>query len=272
MELLASGFGFLEAPRADAEGGLYFSDSSAVYRLDRHGALETVLDRACGGIALHAEGGIVVSGDDLSHLRQEQLRVLFAPPGIRGFNDVFTDARGRVLCGSLRPGVSGRPDDFTPGELWRVEAIDRAIRLYGDVGFSNGVGLSPDGRTIYQCDSSRRCVLVHEVFEDGTAVARPPISTERAPGLPDGLAVDEQGCIWVAMWEGGSIARFRPDGALDDLIRLPAYRVTSLCFTGHDLQDIIITTCDNTDSPQLKGCIYRMRTRVAGLPAPLARI
>ena len=110
LETLAWGYGLVEGPRIDAENRLYFSDAKlgGVYRRDPDGRIETVIPkrRGVGGIALHADGGLVVSGRDVSHVRAGVTRSLFARDGIPGFNDLCCDGAGNLLTMS-------RWDDMT---------------------------------------------------------------------------------------------------------------------------------------------------------------
>lgn len=275
LETLAWGYGLIEGPRADAEGGLYFSDvpNGGVYRRAADGSIETVVPkrRGVGGIALHADGGVVVSGRSICHVRDGVTRVLFERDDIPGFNDIFTDSRGRVYAGSLRASAFTEAEDRTPGELWRIDAPGRAVELYGDVSLSNGIGLSPDERLLYHSDSVPRRVWVSDLTPEGDAENRREFAA-LAGGVPDGLAVDAEGAVWVAVYGGGRVARFLADGALDRELPIPARSVTSLCFGGADLRDLYVVTADNTEDPDRAGTIFRTRAEVAGLPAPPARI
>ena len=201
MELLASGFGLLEAPRVDPEGGVYFSDvtGGGVHRLAPDGSRSTVVPkrRGVGGLVLHADGGVVVSGRDVVHVRDGVSRLLLAVDGVVGFNDLTTDAEGRVYVGSLRTSAF-ETGPRTPGELWRIDGAGRAAEVYGGIEFANGVGFSPDGRTIYHSSYSEGVVLAHDLGSDG--VARNRRIFARVPrGRPDGLAVD-------VGWPGHAIA------------------------------------------------------------------
>jgi gluconolactonase len=275
LEILASGYGLIEGPRADAEGSLYFSDVllGGVYRRTPEGEIETVVPkrRGVGGISLHAEGGLVISGRNVCHVRDGETRVLFERPDIAGFNDLFADGEGRVLAGSLRADAFGTSGERTPGELWRIDTDGRAAELYGDVSLSNGIGLSPDGRTLYHSDTARTHIIATRLSDRGDPESR-RVFAETEGGAPDGLAVDSEGRVWVALYGGGRVARFRPDGAPDGGIDVPARAVTSLCFGGDDLRDLYLTTADNADAPELRGCVFRTRVDTAGLPSPLARV
>lgn len=113
------------------------------------------------------------------------LRRLLAVDGVVAWTDCTVDPAGRVLVGALR---SGAPEVGlgVPGELWRI-AADGATPLYDGVEFANGVGLSPDGRTLYQADSSTRTILAHDLDDAGRATNRRTFA--RTPvGMPDGLA------------------------------------------------------------------------------------
>ncbi|MDP6607175.1 MAG: SMP-30/gluconolactonase/LRE family protein [Dehalococcoidia bacterium] len=275
IETLCYGFGLIEGPRVDADDNLYFSDvpNGGVYRRAPDGEIETVVPkrRGVGGIALHASGGIVVSGRNICHVKDGETRVLFDPDGIPGFNDIYTDAAGRVYAGSLRYVLDDPGSPPQPGELWRIDAEGEAVELYGGVRLSNGVGLSPDHRTIYHSDTTAGHVIAHDVTADG-AVSNRRVFAEIVAGRPDGLAVDERGGVWIAAIGDGSVSRYGLDGKLDRRIKVPAVSVTSLCFGGSDGRDMYIVTSDNTQDEDRGGTVFRTRVDVAGVPAPMATI
>jgi sugar lactone lactonase YvrE len=265
MQLLASGFGLLEAPRVDPAGHVYFSDvtGGGVHRLAPDGTRSTVVPkrRGVGGLVLHAEGGVVVSGRDVVHVRDGVSRVLLALEGVVGFNDLTTDAAGRVFVGSLRTGAF-ETGVRVPGELWRIDAAGRTVEIYRGIEFANGVGFSPDWGTLYQSNYSEGVVLAHDVGSDGAGRDRRVFA--RVPrGNPDGLAVDEAGGVWVALGSAPMIARFTSGGELDRVIDVPAEFVASLCFGGADRRDVYVAT---------SGALFRTRVDVPGLVAPLARV
>lgn len=281
VKALAWGYGLVEGPRPAPDGSLYFSDvrEGGVRRLTPGGAVELVVPkrRGVGGIALHADGGLVISGRNVCHVRDGQTRVVYERDDAGGFNDLFADAAGRVYVGSLRDDpfdVSG-PDRRT-GDLYRLSPGGGAVTLYTGVGLSNGIGFSPDGRWLYHADSAAGAVLVHELGPEGELLAGSRATFARVDeGVPDGLAVDAAGGVWVAVYGGGGVVRFTPGGTLDRRIDVPAVAVTSLCFAGPTLSELIVVTADNTDDPSRGGTIFRVAaTNVGevGLPAPLARV
>jgi len=275
LETLVYGYGLLEGPRVDANDNLYFSDvpNGGVYRRSPSGEVSTVIPRrrGVGGIALHADGGVVVSGKNICHVKDGQTRILFQRDDIPGFNDIFTDSAGRVYVGSLRsdPFKEGAR---TPGELWRVEGEGKATEMYGNVGLTNGIGFSLDGKMIYHADSAGPHLIVHDVAPNGTMTNRRAIAQMESGTIPDGLCVDEAGCIWVAVYGGRCVTHYTPDGKLDRKIEVPAKAVTSVCFGGKDRRDLYIVTADNTEVPNRKGTIFRTRVETPGVSVPLARV
>lgn len=275
LETLAWGYGLVEGPRVDNQGNLYFSDvhNGGVHRRGPDGTIETVVPkrRGVGGIALHADGGLVISGRNICHVLDGATRVVFAPDA-PGLNDLFVDARGRVICGTMRSDPFSTDGPRTAGECWRIDANGEATELYGDIALTNGIGFSPDGTVLYHSDTTRG-VWAHDYdCEDGSVSGRRLFVS--SDGLsPDGLAVDEAGTVWVADVSGSRTVRgFAPDGSEIDRIEVPARMVTSVCFGGSDRRDLYIVTGDNTDDPERRGTIYRTRADVPGCEVASARV
>jgi gluconolactonase len=274
VETLASGYGLVEGPTVDGDGNLYFSDvlGGGVYRRDPDGEITTVVPkrRGVGGITLHADGGIVVSGRDIVHVRDGENRTLFKDDGVPGWNDICADSVGRIYAGSIRFAVFDPDAQPVPGELWRIDLEGEATSLYDDVLHANGVAISPGGQTIYHSDTRRNVILVHTLADDGTAGDRRAFHFP--PGAPDGMALDAQGLLWVASARAGCVARLTPDGEIDRVLDIPAQAVTSLCFGGDEGRDLYVVTADNTEAPERGGTIFRIPVDVAGAPVHAARI
>ncbi len=272
-ETIASGHGLVEGPTIDGAGGVYFSDvlGGGVYHADADGNVDVVVPkrRGVGGLALHADGGVVCSGRDVVHVRDGVTRTLFSIEGLPGWNDLCTDARGRVYAGALRFAVLDRSAEPVPGEAWRIDRGGSATELYGGVVHANGIALAPDERAIYHSDTRAHRVLVHDLDGDGTVTGSRTIDTSEY-GDPDGLAVDDTGCVWVAILGGFGIGRFTPEGALDRRVEVPSSTTTSVCFG--DGGDLYVATADNTDAPALRGCLLRTSIGVDGAPVHPARI
>jgi sugar lactone lactonase YvrE len=273
LETLAWGYGLVEGPRVDDAHNLYYSDvhNGGVYRRTPDGTIDVAVPkrRGVGGIALHADGGIVVSGRNVCHVRDGESRIVFAPDA-PGLNDLFVDANGRIICGTMRSDPFDLDAPRVPGECYLVAGEDHAIELYGDVALTNGIGFSPDGSVLYHADSVRG-VWAHD-YDDGSVSGRRLLVTFDVV-TPDGLAVDESGTVWVADVGGSSAVRgFGPDGKERGRIPVPATMVTSVCFGGADRRDVYIVTADNTEDPAKGGTIFRTRADVPGVAVAKARV
>lgn len=279
FETLIQGYGLIEGPRVDSEDNLYFSDvtNGGVYRRSPAGEVSTIVPkrRGVGGIALHADGGIVISGRDICHCLDGETRILYRNPDILGYNDLCTDAAGRVYFGSLRSSPFTNDGPRIPGELYRLGLDGEVERLYGDIELTNGIGFSPTGHRLYHCDTAKGHIVCHEIV--GDHVGRRSVFATVTIGRPDGLAVDEEGGVWIASYSGGCVLRYHENGSLDAEIEVPARSVTSLCFGGRDRRDLYVVSADSvgTGSPEDGdggGAIFRARTEVAGLAVALARV
>jgi sugar lactone lactonase YvrE len=273
FETLASGYGLVEGPTWAPDGSLYWSDvlGGGVFRRDASGAVTTVVPkrRGVGGIALHADGGLVLGGRDLVHVQGGVSRTLLSIEGLPGWNDLCTDARGRVWAGSVRFRVFDPDATPVPGECWRLDAAGQATRMYDGVLHANGIALSPDERWIAHSDTRSQVLWAHALDADGNVSGRRSFPVD---GAPDGLAFDASGCVWVAIAGGGRVDRFTPAGRVDRSLEVPARVVTSVCFAGAELRELIVVTADHAREPALRGSVLRTRVDVAGAPLPLARI
>ncbi|HEX6117194.1 MAG TPA: SMP-30/gluconolactonase/LRE family protein [Solirubrobacterales bacterium] len=271
MERIASGYALAEAPLAAPDGGLWFSDALAggVYRWSPGaGEVETVIERrrGVGGMAAHSAGGLVVSGRDLSRVDGGRSEVLYEDGTAAGFNDLTVDPDGRLVAGVLR----FRPfagEELVPGEFVRVDGPAAAATIVPGVEWVNGCGFSPDGGAFYGCDYRRGVVLTAKRSDDGSYGAA-SVLLESPSGEADGLAVDENGGIWVALGGAGAVGRFRPDGRLERTIDVPAGFVASLCFGGSDGRDLFVTTGGDPSGPESPGGVFHARAEVTGAPIP----
>jgi sugar lactone lactonase YvrE len=279
FELLASGFEALEGPTIDDGGNLYFCDvfKGGVYRLAPDGSQEEVLPerRMIGGLCLHADGGIIMSGRDVSHLKNGELRVLLdhdAIPGggpMAGYNDIHADAAGRLFVGTMRRGPEGQA---VPGEVVMLTRPAEATILYGDVALSNGIAASADGAHLYHSDTVAKRINVSRLQDVNVPVWERSFSTAHLPGGPDGMATDEEGGIWVAFYEGGQVVRFTPDGDVDRLLQTPADSPLSVCFAGDNQSQLIVVTMDNKLQPSLGASIFRVDVGVRGAKVGRAKL
>jgi sugar lactone lactonase YvrE len=278
LTLLASGYQAVEGPVIDRAGDLYFSDTlgGGVYCLRTDGSIETIVAKrkGAGGIVLHADGGIVISGRDLSHIQNGETRIIIAredvPPiaGTRvgGFNDITADRVGRIFAGCTRFTDDGVQ---VPGELLMVTGTSELTVVYGGVALTNGIAQSADGTRLFHADTEKRRIIVSEMTDDGVPVQISEFTSVIA-GRPDGIAADGEGGVWAA-W-GSYVLRFDESGAVDGQISVPAEHTLNCCFAGDELREMYIVTLDNTEEPELGGCIYHTTVGISGTAVSVARV
>lgn len=174
---------------------------------------------------------------------------IFQEEGTR-LNDGSVDPRGRFVIGSMGDG------EKPVGSLYSRDTDGTVRTLFGSVTISNGIAWSADGATMYYVDSALQSV---DVFEYDPATGnpsnrRPWVQIPPAEGTPDGITIDSEGCVWVALWDGGSVRRHSPAGQIIDEIDLPVDRVTSCAFGGPDLDRLFITTASVGIEADARGC------------------
>jgi len=161
------------------------------------------------------------------------------------------------------------------GNLFRVDPDGTWKKMDSGFSVANGLGWSPDNRQMYFTDSARRVIYVYDfdLLSGSISNRRPYINLPTSDGTPDGLTVDEEGCLWVAVWDFWRIARYSPQGQELSRIRMPVPRPTSCCFGGPSLDTLYVTSASLRLNPQalqaapLSGSLFRLRIRgVRGLP------
>ncbi|WGD43148.1 SMP-30/gluconolactonase/LRE family protein [Streptomyces cathayae] len=229
-------------------------------RTEQH--VGAVKPRAGGGLVLNLRDGIgLLDPDDTFRwLRHEPV------PGRRG-NDAAVAPDGTLWAGTMRY------DEATGGgTLTRVTGDGTAETVLDDVTVSNGTGWSPDGRLMYYVDTPTRRIDVFDVdAASGSVTGRRPLTViEDGAGFPDGLTVDAEGCVWVALWDGAAVRRYTPSGALDRVVELPVPRVTACAFGGPGLSDLYVTTArvGLASPPPLAGSLLVVPDAGRGLAPP----
>ncbi|MCS7476041.1 SMP-30/gluconolactonase/LRE family protein [Umezawaea endophytica] len=207
-------------------------DDDAVLSVPQH--VGAAKPRSMGGLVLNLRDGIALVDRDGG----KTWLVYWARDGVRG-NDAAVDPAGRLWAGTMRY-------DTAPGGGWlaRVEPSGAAKVVLDKVTISNGIGWSPDHSRMYYIDTPEQRIDVLDYDSDtGEATGRRPLcSVEGTSGSPDGLTVDADGCVWVALWGGAAVRRYTPEGVLDREIALPVDQPTACCFGGDDLTDLYVTT------------------------------
>jgi sugar lactone lactonase YvrE/DNA-binding IclR family transcriptional regulator len=195
-------------------------------------------------LAPRASGGFVAAArSGLRGFDGTALGPVIAAPIAEGaalrLNDGRCDAAGRFWVGSLA--LDSTPD---AGALHRLDPDGGAQQVLAGLHVPNGLGFSPDGRRLYLADSARRRVDVFDFDATRGTLAdrRPFVALAEGEGVPDGLAVDAQGGVWIALWDGWRVVRHAPDGTLERVVHLPVPRPTSCAFGGPGLGTLFVTS------------------------------
>jgi D-xylono/L-arabinono-1,4-lactonase len=230
-----------------------------------------------GGFTLQADGSLLLfgAGGRVSRLYQGELTTLIEK--ISGeennrFNDVIVDPSGCVICGTVPYGEGSRS-----GSLYRLERDSSITKLRENIPFPNGMGFSPDQTIFYHADSQARTVTQFRYDSATGEMSNPHHFAILTPhdGLPDGLTVDAEGYVWLAVWDGLRLIRYDPSGGIEREIQFPVKKVSSLTFGGEDASDIYITTAGGenpTDNGELAGSLFRLQLGIRGQPEFLSRI
>jgi sugar lactone lactonase YvrE len=253
-----------EGPRWDAAGRrLLWVDIEGreLHVLERGEDRAIAFDEMVCAAAPTSGGTMLVALADrlaLLDLADESVRTLVRlphGPALRS-NDGACDAAGRFWIGTM--GL-----DHTPGAgaLYRYDgALERVL---DEVTLSNGIGWTQDNTRMYYIDSpvQRVDLFDFELASGGVDDRRPFVSIDESDGIPDGLTVDDEGGVWVALYGGSCLHRYDESGHLDAVLEVPAENVTSCCFGGDDGRSLFVTTA----APD--GNVYVTQPGVSGPPA-----
>jgi len=274
---LAAGDRLGEGPNWDAAAGeLVRVDitAGAVLRLDPASGRQSrtelgdlvgfALPRAGGGLVTGVRHALVLLDPDGG--RRTLAEVETDLPENR-FNDARCDSAGRLWAGTLSM-------VRTPGDaaLYRVDPDGAIERVLSGLTISNGLGWSPDERTMYVIDSTTQQIDAFDFdLARGTlGERRTLVRIAPADGLPDGLAVDAEGCLWVALFGGGAVRRYTPEGELDAVVELPTSNCTCPAFGGAAFDELYVTSAQHKLSAAqlaaqpLAGALFRVRPDVRG--------
>jgi len=244
-----------------AGGVLTLRTDGTVDRLDVGPVAAMVRPRAGGGYVVATETGVGLA--DSADALPSRAVVLARGRGER-MNEGAVAPDGSLYVGSSTWEV-------TPGAaaLYRVHPDLRTERVLDGVTISNGLGFSPDHTRAYYVDSGAGRLDVFDVVAGILLDRRPFVSLPREQGDLDGLTVDAQGTVWVAVYGGGHVRRYSPDGELLEVVDLPVPHVTACTLGGPGLTDLLVTTSRGglgDDAPPGAGAVYRVDVDVPGLP------
>ena len=226
------------------------------------GVVAVIRARRSGGFVIATEHGFRFLTADLEPGKTAV--TVFSDPEIR-MNEGGCDPQGRFFCGTMAyqqtPGA---------GTMYRLDADLSVHRVFGGVTVSNGLQWHSGGRHAYYNDTPTGAVAMLD-FDPATGFfgESRTFATVVGPGKPDGMALDEQGGVWVALWGGGAVQRYDASGVLTDRLELPAGQVTACTFGGPDLGTLYITTSRQDLGPQAEpeaGAVFAARVPYRGRP------
>lgn len=225
-----------------------------------------IVKRVGGGFIAATNAGLMLLDKDLGdpHIMADPEADI---PNTR-FNDGKCDRQGRFWAGSTDI------NEVDPsGALYRVNGSGDVKEMQSGLIISNGLGWSPDDKTMYFTDSGRSAIYAYDFDPDSGDIENRQVFAEvnEADGMPDGLCVDAEGFIWSAHWGGWRITRYDPDGRIDKIIGMPAPQVTSVAFGGENLDQIFVTTArlelteEQLKEAPLSGGLFQLDAGIKGL-------
>lgn len=262
---------------SEAGQALYWADilEYEIHRYDLNSGEHQVLQfpEEVGCFALREKGGFIValrSAIWLSDSHGLLVRKICdnpSNPQLARFNDGGTDGDGRFYAGTF-----WGPGDYNGALLMRVDNQLKPKVIQCDIHGANGLAFSADKKWMYTSDTPNGVIYRTPLDEQGEPGKREIFRTFSAgEGIPDGAAVDVEGCYWIAMFDGGRVARFSPDGQQLAEYPLPVRRPTMVCFGGPEMKTLFITTTRENMSAEevrqspLSGAIFTLPVEVAGM-------
>jgi sugar lactone lactonase YvrE len=221
--------------------------------------------RACGGLLVGVRRALY--GFEPGSGTFQAMREVEPHRPENRLNDGCVSPEGEVWFGSMHD-----PEVEPTGSVYRLDASGACVAMDEGYVVTNGPAFSPDGRTFYHTDSVGRTIYAFDRPEPHVLLRkRVLVRIEDPAGYPDGTAVDVEGCLWVALWGGGCVRRYAPDGRLLASVELPCSRVTKIAFAGDDLRTAYVTTARHglTAAERLAqphaGSLFSFTAPVAGL-------
>jgi sugar lactone lactonase YvrE len=218
--------------------------------------------RRGGGAVIAVERGFALEDDDGT---LTTLPEVWTDPGVR-MNEGGCDPDGRFWCGSMAYDQANGA-----AAMYRLDADGSVRQVFDGLTVSNGLGWSPDGALAYYADTATHRIDVFEYDSVAGLTGRRPFVRLGEELNPDGLTVDAEGAVWVALYGAGAVHRYTADGRLDGVVELPAAKVTACALGGPDLDRLFITTSREGLEPgedPLAGSLFVADVGVPGLPVP----
>ena len=267
-----------EGPRWDPRGQrLFWVDIMArrvhAFRPEKHACWSVDVGKPVGALAGAADGSLVlaVAGGfarlDFESGRTTELAAVEADRPQNRMNDGACDPAGRFWAGTM-----ALDEGAGKGGLYRLDADHTVHTMLTGVTISNGIDWTLDGRRMYYVDSPTRRIDVFDFDGPGGAITNRRLfaAIPADAGIPDGLTVDAEGFVWLALWGGGALHRYAPDGTLERRVPLPVSHPTSCAFGGAALDELYVTSARRPLSAEERkkesaaGGLLRLRPGVKG--------
>ncbi|MBE6565411.1 MAG: SMP-30/gluconolactonase/LRE family protein [Ruminococcaceae bacterium] len=232
----------------ERDGYLYYTDvhGGKLWRLDpKSGRIEKYYEgeKKIGGFVFDVDGTMTVMSNGSVYKYNGKTFVEAFRIAVRedeNFNDVIADPMGRIYSGTL----PRRPEDKGTGRMIRFESGKEPVELWAGMGCTNGMGFSPDEKTFYHTETGKKSITAYDYDrETGEITPRSVVyQGDGKMGIPDGMTVDAEGCIWSAFWNGYGVRRISPEGVILAEMFVPACQTSSVMFGGEDLDTLYVTS------------------------------
>jgi sugar lactone lactonase YvrE len=223
--------------------GTVAADGAVTERAAQHGGdtVGVVVPAAAGGWLLGAGGGFTHLAPDGTARVLVELAGEGGSPDSGGtrMNDGACDRAGRFFAGTM-----AFDERSGAGSLYRLGTDGVVTTVLTGLTVSNGMGWSPDDGTVYLCDSGDSVVWAfpYDLATGEFGARREFLRFDGRDGVADGLIVDDEGCVWTAMWGGGAVRRWSPEGELLAVVDVPIETTSSCCFAGPDRDVLVVST------------------------------
>lgn len=202
-----------------------------------------------------------------THPELKTLYTLAAAPTMR-LNEARVDPRGSLWAGTMRNNVGPHGElldvQFAGGVLYRIDPDERATEWKHEIGISNTMAWSPDRKTFYFGDSDANVLWAFDYdAQTGSISNQRTLFANFNRGLPDGSAMDAEGFLWNARYDGGCVVRIAPDGRIDRVVEMPVARPTTCAFGGPDRRTLYITSARSPE--QFSGSLFALDLEVSGV-------
>lgn len=280
----------VDEPCGTGEGPLWHEEEQVLYWLDiptgrlfrydpasDQNELAFQHDAEIGGYTIQNDGSLLLfcSRGRILNWRDGEVATVIAEIEAERdsrFNDVIADPEGRVFCGTM-------PSDSHPARLYRLDLDGTLSTVFDDIGLSNGMGFTADGRTMYHTDTNFRVIyrLDYDRTTGDVSNRTPLLHTPEDDGVPDGMAVDTDGTMWSACWGGWGLLRYSAGGELLGRVEMPVSNVSSVTFGSPDYRTAFVTTATGgkprgDEVGELAGSLFTLNLDVQGKPTFRSRV